>query len=82
VDLCIGGEWRELVQLPGDLLGPICRRLCIMAGINWVLKQPALGTLRVGERDTDVRGAVQFLPGESEAEHEVRVTLGNGRAGG
>jgi len=76
VDLCIGGEWSEVAQLPGDLLGPICRRLCIMAGINWVLKQPALGTLRVGERDTDVRGAVQFLPGESEAEHEVRVTLG------
>jgi len=82
VDLCIDGEWREVAQLPADLLGPICRRLCIMAGINWVLKQPALGTLRVGERDSDVRGAVQFLPGESEAEHEVRVTLGEARAGG
>jgi len=81
VDLCIDGQWREVAQLPADLLGPICRRLCIMAGINWVLKQPALGTLRVGERDTDVRGAVQFLPGESEAEHEVRVTLGGPRVG-
>jgi type II secretory ATPase GspE/PulE/Tfp pilus assembly ATPase PilB-like protein len=82
VDLCIGGEWSELTQLPGDVLGPICRRLCIMAGINWVLKQPALGTLRVGERDTDVRGAVQFLPGESEAEYQVRVTLGGRGARG
>ena len=82
VDLRIEGEWREVARLPVDLLGPICRRLCIMAGINWVLKQPALGTLRVGERDTDVRGAVQFLPGDSELDHEVRVTLAGPRLDG
>jgi type II secretory ATPase GspE/PulE/Tfp pilus assembly ATPase PilB-like protein len=74
----VGGEWRAVTDLPIDLLGPICRRLCVMAGINWALKQPALGTLRVGDRETDVRGTVQFMPGESERDHEVRVTLAEG----
>jgi hypothetical protein len=32
----------------------------------------------VGDRETDVRGTVQFMPGESERDHEVRVTLAEG----
>jgi type II secretory ATPase GspE/PulE/Tfp pilus assembly ATPase PilB-like protein len=79
LDFRMHGEWRTFAELPLDLLGPVCRRLCIMAGINWVLKQPSLGTLRVGEREDDVRGTVQFLPGDSEAEYEVRVTLASAR---
>lgn len=75
IEFRVGDEWREAVDLPIDLLGPICRRLCIMAGINWALKRPALGTLRVGEREEDVRGTVQFVPGDSELDQEVRVAL-------
>ena len=37
----------EIVKLPLDVLGPICRRVCIMAQINWWSKEPALGTLTV-----------------------------------
>lgn len=71
----VGGDWLELGQLPPDLLGPICRRLCVMAGINWALRQPALGALRLGQREGDLRGAVRFLPGENDLEHRISVTL-------
>jgi len=76
VECRVRGEWQEMAELPLDLLGPMCRRICVMAGINWALKQPALGTLRIGQRDEDTRGTVQFVPGEHELEYQVRVTLG------
>jgi len=75
VECSVGGEWVELTQLPLDLLGPLCRRICVMAGINWVLRQPALGTLRLGEREGDLQGAVRFLPGEDDLGHCISVTL-------
>ncbi|MGQ9731213.1 MAG: type II secretion system F family protein [Candidatus Zipacnadales bacterium] len=75
VECTVDGVVHELLELPIDTLGVICRRICVMAGINWALKQPGLGTLRLGQRAGDLSGAVQFLPGNSELEHQVRVTL-------
>jgi len=75
VECSVRGDWVELAELPSDLLGPICRRICVMAGINWVLKQPSLGTLRVGQREGDLQGAVRFLPGDDESGHRISVTL-------
>jgi type II secretory ATPase GspE/PulE/Tfp pilus assembly ATPase PilB-like protein len=71
----VDGSWDTAAELPMDALGPICRRICVMAGINWHLKQPALGNIRVGERSGDPQGSVRFLPGEREAELQVHVTL-------
>jgi type II secretory ATPase GspE/PulE/Tfp pilus assembly ATPase PilB-like protein len=75
VECSVNGERVELAELPLDLLGPICRRICVMAGINWALRQPALGTLRLGQREGDLQGAVRFLPGDEESGHRVGVTL-------
>ncbi len=75
VECSVNGEWVELARLSLDLLGPLCRRICVMAGINWVLKQPALGTLRLGQREGDLQGAVRFLPGDEEPGHRVSVTF-------
>jgi type II secretory ATPase GspE/PulE/Tfp pilus assembly ATPase PilB-like protein len=75
VECRVRGAWMELAELPLDLLGPICRRICVMAGINWVLRQPALGALRLGQREGDLEGAVRFMPGEEELGHRIGVTF-------
>lgn len=66
---------QEVLSLPIDVLGPICRRICVMAQINWWSKEPALGTLTVEYRGTDVVGSVRFIPGESEEDQQVYVSF-------
>jgi type II secretory ATPase GspE/PulE/Tfp pilus assembly ATPase PilB-like protein len=65
----------EVVKLPIDVLGPICRRICVMAQINWWSKEPTLGTLTIRHRGADVVGSVRFIPGEREEHQQVYVTF-------
>ncbi len=71
----VNGAEQEIVRLPSDVLGPVCRRICVMAQINWWSKEPALGTLTVKHRGTDVVGSVRFIPGESEEDQQVYVSF-------
>jgi type II secretory ATPase GspE/PulE/Tfp pilus assembly ATPase PilB-like protein len=71
----IDGTEQEVVTLPIDVLGPICRRVCVMAQINWWSKEPALGTLTFNHRGSDVVGSVRFIPGDSEQDQQVYVSF-------
>jgi len=71
----VSGAASVVAELPAGLIGPICRRICIMASINWHLQQPALGMLQIGQRDGDPHGTVRFIPGEREADCQVHVNL-------
>jgi type II secretory ATPase GspE/PulE/Tfp pilus assembly ATPase PilB-like protein len=73
----INGKWEPMTELPIDTLGPICRRICILAKISWWFREPALGTLSLEYGEHRVDASVRFVPGEAEDEQEVCVTFAN-----
>ena len=71
----INGKWEPMAELPIDLLGPLTRRICIMAKINWWFHEPALGTLTIEHAGETVRASVRYVPGTREDDQEVCVAF-------
>jgi len=67
----INGRWEPMVELPIEMLGPICRRLCIMGKVNWWFREPALGTLTIEHGGERVHGSVRYVPGAGEDDQQV-----------
>ncbi len=71
----INGRWEPMVELPIEMLGPICRRLCIMGKVNWWFREPALGTLTIEHGGEQVHGSVRYVPGAGDDDQQVGIAF-------
>jgi type II secretory ATPase GspE/PulE/Tfp pilus assembly ATPase PilB-like protein len=76
----INGRWEPMVELPVEMLGPICRRLCIMGKVNWWFREPALGTLTIDHGGEQVHGSVRYVPGAGEDDQQVCIAFADAPA--
>jgi Type II secretion system (T2SS), protein F len=69
----LSGKWEAMAELPIEMLGPLCRRICILASINWWSREPALGSMTIHHGGGQTDASVRFMPGDQERDLQVYV---------